>query len=143
MARGKTIDRALAELVLQMKEKNPKLTTAQIGTVLEIDPTTVGRIIQGGSWEGFCRWKEEKARKEREKNRKAAAIQEKLDELAEEMRPLPGQIRMELPETPEKPEMSEQVKMMRFMAGQVDKLVLKLDHINDTLSQILRAVRRE
>lgn len=143
MARGKTVDKALAELVLDMKNRNPKLTTAQIGAVLEMDATTAGRILSTGSWEAFCAWKEEKARKEREKNQKAAKIQERLDELAEEMRPLPGQIRMELPETPEKPEMSEQVKMMRFMAGQVDKLVLKLDHINDTLSQILRAVRRE
>ena len=52
------------------------------------------------------------------------------------------EIEMELVET--KPqEMTDQVKLMRFQAAQVDKLVLKLDHINDTLSMILRAVRKE
>ena len=52
---------------------------------------------------------------------------------------LPGQMRMDL-----KPaEMSDQVKLMRFQAAQVDKLSLKLDHLNDTLHQILRVLRKE
>ena len=55
---------------------------------------------------------------------------------------MPGQIEMELVET--KPaEMTDQVKLMRFQAGQIDKLVLKLDHINDTLNMILRAMRKD
>jgi hypothetical protein len=66
---------------------------------------------------------------------------------AEEQQPerepeVPGQMCMELEEA--KPqEMSDQVKMMRFVAGQVDKLYMKLETLNDTLSQILRAVRKE
>lgn len=138
MARGKVIDKAAADLVLQMKERNPKLTTEQIAAVMDFDATTAGRIIRCGSWEAFCEWKAEKARKEREKNRKAEPAEEKTE--AEEQ--VPGQIEMELVEA--KPqEMTDQVKMMRFQAAQVDKLVLKLDHINDTLSMILRAVRKE
>ena len=43
-----------------------------------------------------------------------------------------GQIRMEIPEKPleaEKPEMSEQTKMMRFIAGQVDRVVKALGEV--------------
>ena len=138
MARGKQVDRELVALVLQMKERNPKLTTEQIGAATCCDASTAGRIIKGGSWEGYCRIKDEKARKEREKAAKAAE-----EKQAEE----PGQIRMELDPEEEildqKPEMSDQVKMMRFQAAQVDKLALKLDHINDTLNMLLRAVRKE
>ncbi len=132
MARGKVIDKAAADLVLQMKERNPKLTTDQIAGVMGFDATTAGRIIRCGSWEAFCEWKAEKARKERERNR--------AEEQAEE--PIPGQMEMELVET--KPQdMTEQVKMMRFQAAQVDKILMKLETINDTLSQILRVVRKE
>ena len=135
MARGKVIDKAAADLVLQMKERNPKLTTEQIASVMDFDATTAGRIIRCGSWEAFCEWKAEKAKKERERNRATAEEPETEEQI-------PGQIEMELVEA--KPqEMTDQVKMMRFQAAQVDKLVLKLDHINDTLSMILRAVRKE
>ena len=139
MARGKQVDRELVELILQMKERNPKLTTEQIGAVTNCDATTAGRIIRGGSWEGYCEFKNEKARKEREKARKAKP------EAAEEQ--VAGQITMQLdPEEEiidEKPEMSEQVKMMRFQAAQVEKICAKLDKLNDTMSMVLRAVRRE
>ena len=136
MARGKEIDRSAAELVLSMKERNPGLTTEQIGDVMQCDATTAGRIIRCGSWEAYCEWKKEKARKEREKNRRPAEEQQ-----TEREPEVPGQICMELEQ--EKKELSEQVKMMRFVAGQVDKLYMKLETLNDTLSQILRAVRKE
>ena len=149
MARGKTIDKAAADLVLSMKARNPKLTTAQIGQALEMDATTAGRIISCGNWEAFCEWKAEKAAKERQKNLDEA--RERIDRALEQARALekataedevPGQIRMDL--VPKEPaEMPEQVKMMRFLAGQVDKLALKLDHINDTMCQILRAMTGE
>ena len=66
-----------------------------------------------------------------------------------------GQIQMEMPVdyteaarmereiTTEKPEMSDQVKMMRFVASQVDKVIMKLDQIYNMQSMILRAVRKE
>ena len=140
MARGKQVDRELVRLVLSMKERNPKLTTEQIGAATCCDASTAGRIIQGGSWEGYCAILNEKARKQRERTKK-----EKTEPAEEQVK---GQIEMELPDPEEeiidrKAEMSEQVKMMRFQAAQVDKLALKLDHINDTLNMILRAVRKE
>ena len=141
MARGKKVDRELAELVLKMKARNPKLTTDQIGAATNCDASTAGRIIKGGSWEGYCAIKEDKARKGRERTRKAAEEQPPAEEQ------VPGQLRMALdPEEEileEKPGMSDQVKMMRFLAGQVDKLYMKLETINDTLNQILRVLRKE
>ena len=141
MARGKKVDRELAELVLKMKARNPKLTTDQIGAATNCDASTAGRIIKGGSWEGYCAIKEDKARKGRERTRKAAEEQPPAEEQ------VPGQIRMELdPEEEileEKPGMSDQVKMMRFQAAQVDKICMKLDRLNDSVMMLLRAVRRE
>ena len=148
MARGKMSDKAAADLVLSMKARNPKLTTAQIGQALEMDATTAGRIISCGSWEAFCEWKAEKAAKERQKNLDEA--RERIDRALEQARTLekataedevPGQIRMDLVpvETPEEKPV-DYAKLMRFQAGQIEKLAMKLDHINDTLSQILRAM---
>ena len=78
---------------------------------------------------------------------------------------LQGQMEMELPETPEKTELPDQVKLMRFLAGQdekmmkfhqakvneliiqqamwIDDLIMKIDRLNDTMGQILRAIRKE
>ena len=72
---------------------------------------------------------------------------------------LDGQMKMDLQAAEEpKAEMSDQTKMMRFQAHQVDKicekitnqsviinetLLVKLDRLNDTLCQILRAIRKD
>jgi len=151
MARGKTVDRELVELILQMKERNPKLTTEQIGAVMNCDASTAGKIIKSGSWEGYCRFKDEKARKEREKASKA-----KMEPAEEQVE---GQIQMKL-DPEEKPEEHEetlgdmQIKMMRFLAGRfdlieksqalgVEMLSMKLEKIYDMMGQILKAVRKE
>ena len=72
----------------------------------------------------------------------------------------PGQLRMDLKPANVTPyeEMNDQTKLMRFQAAQADKicekitkqaviinetLLVKLDRINDTLCQILRAIRKE
>ena len=71
----------------------------------------------------------------------------------------PGQLRMELPPAEEpKEEKNSLTKLMRFQASQADKicekitnqsviinetLLVKLDRLNDTLCQILRAIRKE
>jgi len=108
----------------------------EIGKLLGINPCTVSRIESAGfSYEQYL-----------ENRRIAKEKEKKAKEQAEEPQPaeeqVPGQIEMELVEA--KPaEMSDQVKLMRFQAGQIDKLVLKLDHINDTLSMILRVLRKE
>ena len=72
---------------------------------------------------------------------------------------LDGQMKMDLQAAEEpKAEPSDQIRLMRFQAAQADKicekitkqaliinetLLVKLDRINDTLCQILRAVRKE
>lgn len=108
----------------------------EVGKLLGINPCTVSRIESAGfSYEQYL--ENRRIAKEKEKKAKEQAQDQQP---AEEQ--VPGQIEMELVET--KPaEMSDQVKLMRFQAGQIDKLVLKLDHINDTLNMILRAMRKE
>ena len=108
----------------------------EVGKLLGINPCTVSRIESAGfSYEKYL----ENRRIAKEKEKKAKE-QPQEQEPAEEQ--VPGQIEMEL--VAAKPaEMSDQVKLMRFQAGQIDKLVLKLDHINDTLNMILRVMRKE
>ena len=108
----------------------------EIGKLLGINPCTVSRIESAGfSYEQYL----ENRRIAKEKEKKAKE-QPQEQEQAEDQ--VPGQIEMEL--VAAKPaEMTDQVKLMRFQAGQIDKLVLKLDHINDTLNMILRVMRKE
>ena len=104
----------------------------EIGKLLGVNPCTISRIEKAEF--DFGKYQELlKAR--RAKERKQPEVQEAAEEQ------LPGQIEMDLTTT--RAEMSEQVKMMRFIAGQVDKLYMKLDKLNDTMSMILRAVRKE
>lgn len=108
----------------------------EIGKLLGINPCTVSRIESAGfNYEQYL----ENRRIAKEKEKKA---KEQAEEPQAQEEQVPGQIEMELIE--KKPqEMTEQVKLMRFQAGQIDKLVLKLDHINDTLNMILRVMRKE
>lgn len=57
---------------------------------------------------------------------------------------LPGQIGMDLQPAEEKPGMSDQVKMMRFLAGQTDKICEKITAqamiINETLLRMLETL---
>lgn len=111
---------------------------AEIAKLLGLSPCTISRIETAG----FDRETyEENQRQRREKEKRKTEEQEK--EPAEE--PVTGQIRMDLDsaEGHLNVPMSDQTKMMRFQAAQVDKLYMKLEKINDTLCQILRAVRRE
>jgi len=131
----------------------------EIAALLGINGSTVSRLEAAG-FDLATYTENRKLRKEKEEARKLLKQQTKEKErpkvrliydpsIAEEYRreqeakqaeeQVPGQMRMDL--IPEKPEMSDQVKMMRFIAGQVDKLYMKLETINDTVSQILRATR--
>ena len=117
----------------------------QIGKLLEINPCTVSRIETAGFiYEVYV--EQQKARREDEKKKREQEARTEIK--AEDAKaPIyiedkcPGQIEMDL--TVEKPEMSEQVKMMRFQAAQVDKLIMKLDQIYNMTSMILRTVRGE
>ena len=103
----------------------------EIGKLLGINPCTVSRMEKAEF--DFAKYQELL------KERRAKERKQPEPEAAEEQ--VPGQIEMDLTTT--KAEMSEQVKMMRFIAGQVDKLYMKLDKLNDTMSMILRAIRKE
>ena len=108
----------------------------EIGKLMGISAPTICRIEKAGfNYEQYL----ENKRISREKEQKA---KDKAEEPQQEEEQVPGQIEMEL--IAAKPqEMSDQVKLMRFQAGQIDKLGLKLDHINDTLNMILRVMRKE
>ena len=106
----------------------------EIGKLLGVNPCTISRIEAAGFDLGKY---QENLKARREKERRKA--EEPETQPAEEQ--VPGQMEMDL--TPKTPEMTDQVKLMRFQAGQVDKLYMKLETINDTLSQILRVLRKE
>lgn len=103
----------------------------EIGKLLGINPCTVSRMEKAEF--DFAKYQELL------KERRAKERKQPEPEAAEEQ--VPGQMEMDL--TPKQAEMSDQVKMMRFIAGQVDKLYMKLETINDTMSMILRAIRKE
>ena len=158
MARGAYISREIVEGILMLNKVNPELKYTKIAEVYPVDASTVGKIVACGSWEGYCRFKDEKAAKQRErKARKAEPEQLELrggvDYQVKVNEQLEGQIGMEL--EPEKPaEMSDQVKMMRFLAGRFE-LIEKSDalgvaminenlgKIYDALCQILRVIGPE
>ena len=119
----------------------------EISEQLKISKTTISRIKSAGF-----------SAEQYEKDKTQRVIEEKTKGTADEPereQEVPGQMQMQLPVdyteaakmereiTTEKPEMSDQVKMMRFVASQVDKIVMKLDQIYNVESMILRAVRRE
>ena len=117
----------------------------QVAELLGINGSTVSRIEAAG----FNLEKYQENRRIR-KEREAKKAEEKV---AEEQ--ITGQMEMDLTTAEEpKQEMSDQVKMMRFHAHQADaimkkmdectvQLLTKLDRLNDTMSMILRAVRKE
>ena len=105
---------------------------------------TISRIKAAGFDVNVFRMNTERRRIEEKNQRADNAIRESFDKLNEqypEMKQkeeIPGQIRMELPE-----EISDQTKLMRFQAAQVEKVLRKLETINDTLNMVIRIIRKE
>jgi hypothetical protein len=143
MAKGAIITEKVFSSIIILHEANPELNNKQISAVFKVDESTVGKMIRCGTWENYEAFKKEKAEKQqqREKAKKTE------DQTAEEQEV--GQIEMDLRSTKAviNPEMLpyefDQTKLMRFQAAQVDKLIVKIDRLNDTMSMILRAVRKE
>ena len=113
----------------------------EVARLLGTSATTVSRIKAAGfDYQTFL--KNTELRKIEQQTVKAEAAVEKINAeidkvRAAEAQTVPGQIRMEIPEKPleaEKPEMSEQVKMMRFIAGQVDRIVKALEEVKKALN---------
>ena len=140
MAKGAIVTEKVFASIMILHEANPELNNTQIGMAFKMDASTVGKIIRCGTWEEYKAYKKDKAEKGR------------LREQARKTEPEPvaqaeGQIEMQLDPEEEIPdqktEMSDQVKMMRFQAAQVEKILMKMDKLNDTISMVLRAIRRE
>lgn len=110
---------------------------AEVGQLLGISASTVCRMERAG-FDKKQYDEDRKIRRAREKKR-----EETPEETAEEQ--VPGQIEMDLQPAEEHEETlgDMQTKMMRFQAAQADKIMMKLEKLNDTLSMILRAVRRD
>lgn len=151
MAKGAIITEKVFSSIMILHEANPELNSTQIGKVFKVDASTVGKMIRCGTWEKYEEFKKEKA----EKGRQREAARRKAEEQPAEEPQIEGQIRMDLvPAEEPKPEMSEQTKMMRFLAGRfelieksqalgVEILRMEIDKLNDTMSMVLRAIRRE
>ena len=120
----------------------------EISEQLNISKTTVSRIKSAG----FSAEQYEKDKTQRVIEEKTKATAEEQTEREPEV---PGQMQMEIPVdymeaakiereiSTAKPEQNDQAKMMRFVAAQVDKVIMKLDQIYNMQSMILRAVRKE
>ena len=124
----------LCRAVQLMMAGNPD--QKEVARLLGTSATTVSRIKAAGfDYQTFL--KNTELRKIEQQNVKAEAAVEKINAEIDKVRTaeaqtVPGQIRMEIPEKPleaEKPEMSEQTKMMRFIAGQVDRVVKALGEV--------------
>ena len=104
----------------------------EVAELLGIGASTLRRIRR-------CNFSAEEYRKNLETRREPKDKQE--EKPAEEQ--VQGQISMELPAAEEKKEDADQQnKMMRFQAGQVDKLYMMLSKINDNLCQIMRMMEK-
>ena len=130
MARGAYINEEIVNGILMLNKVNPELKYTKIAEVYPVDASTVGKIIACGSWEGYCRFKDEKAAKQRERKAQQAKpkqleLQGGVDYQVQVNEQIAGQMKMDLPE--DKPEMSDTVKMMRFLAGRFDALEKRLE----------------
>lgn len=103
----------------------------EVADLLGIGASTLRRIRR-------CNFSAEEYRKNLDARKEPKEKPE--EKQAEEQ--VPGQISMELPQKEEKPDMSEAVKMMRFLAGQFDKLYMMMNTINDNICQMLRMMQK-
>ena len=139
MARGAYIDEKIVNGILMLHSVNPELKYTKIAEVYPVDASTVGKIIASGSWEGYCRFKDEKAAKQRERKAKKAEpkqleLQGGVDYQVQVNEQLDGQMKMDLPE--EEPELSDTVKMMRFLGGKMGNIEGKIEFLNVTTGMI-------
>jgi hypothetical protein len=139
-------------------------TMLEIGGLLGISKATVSRIKMAGfDPERYYELNRERMAKEKEKQEETAEEPEdecqgqiSMDELEaippvefkETPTPITDLIHQVIEKTAEEamnkaPANGDQAKMMRFLAVQVDKLYMMMNRINDNLSQLLRAIRKE
>ena len=141
------IDQKMCRMVELMMKGGA--STSEISEQMKISKATISRIKTAGF-----------SAEQYEKNTYMRRINESAGKVLSEVKipdneNVQGQMQMDLPVdyteaakmereiSTEKPEMTDQHKMMRFVASQVDKVVMKLDQIYNMQSMILRAVRKE
>ena len=154
MAKGSVITKELFQAVKQLQLIHKDHTAEQLAPMVCREETVIRRIMKCGTWEEYCEFKKAKAEKERARaeKRKLQAEEPKAEEQVE------GQMEMDLRPAEEKPaeqtEQADRTKMMRFQAHMTEEitkkmdectvqLLTKLDRLNDTMSMILRAIRKE
>ena len=103
MARGAYISEEIVNGILMLNKVNPELKYTKIAEVYPVDASTVGKIIVCGSWEGYCRFKDEKAAKQRERKAKQTQpkqleLQGGVDYQVQVNEQIDGQMKMDLPE---------------------------------------------
>ena len=133
-------------------------TNKEAGSFLGVSPATVSRIRSAG-YDLFKYLQNTDERRIRENDKK---VDKRITE-ALAVAQVPGQMAMVLPEEKEQQEPADENKMMRFLAGKMDKIIkeieggradiqcshsekmkliweitIKLDKLNDNLCQILR-----
>ena len=149
MAKGALITEAMVIGIFEQIKMNEEITNAELARIWMRPEDTIAKLRRTGSLEG---WKAEKKRKAEMERRRAEERKKRAEEQPTEQKPEPqieGQIRMDLePKAEETEPLWEtpaelQTKMMRFQAAQMDKLIMKIDKLNDTMSMILRVIRRE
>lgn len=153
--------------IFEQIKLNQKITNAELAAMWKRSEDTIRKIRRTGSPEGWKTEKKRKAELERQRaEERRMQAEARQAEAAEEQ--VPGQIRMEFPakvygcapapEPVTNINIIDQDKMMRFQAGQADKIcekitnqaviinetmMVKLDRIYDMMGQLIRAVRRE
>ena len=141
------IDQALCDLVKYVLQGGASVSKASAMT--GISTATVSRIRQAEfSADRYMentkkRLKEERIQQrladqkmpELETGKEKTAAQE-IGEMWAKATPvqIPGQLQMKFPQ--EEEQLADQTKMMRFIAGQVEKILKKLDQVTDAINRI-------
>ena len=163
MAKGNLVTEAMVIGIFEQIKMSPEITNAELAAMWKRSEDTIRKIRRTGSPEGWKTEKKRKAELERQRaEERRMQAEARQAEAAEEQ--VPGQIRMEFPakvygcapapEPVKNINIIDQDKMMRFQAGQAERIVkaieenavmlnTMMDRLNDTMSMVLRAVRRE
>ena len=156
MAERLVVDQALCNKVWKLTQK--KMETKEIVEILGISQSTVSRIQTADYNAEQFKKMTELRRKAQQDKRKAQEQLSKMEKYMEDnstLQPEPteewpakiqeieGQMKMDLPDPVTEKPAEEQNKIIRFLAGQFDKTNMKIEMLNDTLSQILRVIRKE
>ena len=150
MGKRLVIDQKLCDKVMKMR--NSGMDTKSIAEILEISRTTISRIEEvyydANRYKEACeqRQAEEKIKKQGQgPNPHVKIWDDNKTGGVDYSDVVQGQMKMELPEGGNEPpvqlmpiQIVDENKMMRFQAGQVEKICALLIRIDDRLAQLLR-----